>query len=792
MSRITNMTVLSTNTLFLEFFFMLLGILVIILCFLEISLRLTGPEFENHKNPFSTTGLYDSPNDRGYVLKYSSSFMETLDFFFVIVPTLLVVFFIVPSMALIFALDPTHNTTGANTFLWIAGHQWYWSYTLMSEFNDPFVDNGTILFENTYDSILDPDSLSHRYQRVDHPVVLPIGTMNCFITSEDVVHSWALPAFSLKVDAVPGRAQAFTITGLVHGVFFGQCSELCGVHHARMPIEVHFVSDVVWFINTINDSLSVEAVSNPLLGFITPTVVGSFLYVSFVIGLPLLVCKRMERDMPEDSRPDLNEEVLTRTESFEFWYDFVDFVTPKWRNIHHNYDPTVHIGNPNYEDFYVWDSWMVPDNRVENKWWFKQYPFLPNQMKREMVVRRRAAILASLDYCDAIDVELKEKVRKNDLFWYWSRMHLPPVVANEALQDTHHQFAIDNPNTCGYHKELYDRRPHFHQLDDYEIYGFYPWQGSLRFLYSAASKEFYVAREEGLTPMGSMHTGGYGASETGTNEVLDSNSDVYMLYYYQSLLSTTTGLVRFFYFWNITRNPVTVLMWSFIVFVVLVALYIQFTFLHASRISPFYMIATTFFLFVYSLVMDYLFKVNGYKYALVHHFLPYFTWLFIFVFYMNLAGLFPFSFSMFSFAYMTLMFAFFNWFGHFCIGLQYKNLDFILVNFNPELPGMMSGFVGLLEIVSILIRPVSLGLRLTANMVGGHIIVHNAIEAHYHFIMSFVEAPSVSEMLGLALTSVPLFVLYAYEITVAFIQSYVFNLLLLIYLREAVVKDLSH
>lgn len=62
-------------------------------------------------------------------------------------------FFIVPSMALIFALDPNHYTTGLNTFLWIAGHQWYWSYTLISEFNDPLVDNGTLIFENTYDSI---------------------------------------------------------------------------------------------------------------------------------------------------------------------------------------------------------------------------------------------------------------------------------------------------------------------------------------------------------------------------------------------------------------------------------------------------------------------------------------------------------------------------------------------------------------------------------------------------------------------------------------------------------------
>lgn len=87
-----------------------------------------------------------------------------------------------------------------------------------------------------------------RLLEVDNPLILPYGTsIKLSITSDDVIHSWAVPAFGIKIDAIPGRVNQAVIVILHPGVFMGQCSELCGVLHSFMPINIEAIHPEVFF-----------------------------------------------------------------------------------------------------------------------------------------------------------------------------------------------------------------------------------------------------------------------------------------------------------------------------------------------------------------------------------------------------------------------------------------------------------------------------------------------------------------------------------------------------------------
>lgn len=132
-------------------------------------------------------------------------------------------------------------------------HQWYWSY----EYSDyaTINDNSQIQF----DSYMIPDSdLSEgdfRLLEVDNSIVVPVNThVRVIITAADVLHSWAVPSFGVKLDAVPGRLNQVSFLANREGVFYGQCSELCGTNHAFMPIKVDVVSLEEYF-NYIDNAL---------------------------------------------------------------------------------------------------------------------------------------------------------------------------------------------------------------------------------------------------------------------------------------------------------------------------------------------------------------------------------------------------------------------------------------------------------------------------------------------------------------------------------------------------------
>lgn len=123
----------------------------------------------------------------------------------------------------------------ADLTLKVVGHQWYWSYE--------YPDNGGIAFDSYMIKDADIKPGQVRLLSVDNPVVVPVdSTVRVQLTGADVIHSWAVPAFGFKKDAVPGRLNESWFNATKIGTFYGQCSELCGVGHGFMPIEVQVVS----------------------------------------------------------------------------------------------------------------------------------------------------------------------------------------------------------------------------------------------------------------------------------------------------------------------------------------------------------------------------------------------------------------------------------------------------------------------------------------------------------------------------------------------------------------------
>lgn len=155
-----------------------------------------------------------------------------LEFAWTVVPVMILVVIAIPSIRLLYyanrAVDPDMT-------LKVTAHQWYWTYN--------YPDNGDFTFDSIPIAADDLKPGQPRLLAVDNPVVVPVGaTVQVLINSDDVIHNWAVPALGLKKDALPGRTNETWFRAEKEGVFYGMCSELCGVNHYFMPIEVHAVS----------------------------------------------------------------------------------------------------------------------------------------------------------------------------------------------------------------------------------------------------------------------------------------------------------------------------------------------------------------------------------------------------------------------------------------------------------------------------------------------------------------------------------------------------------------------
>jgi cytochrome c oxidase subunit 2 len=161
----------------------------------------------------------------------------TIEIAWTVAPSLILVLIAIPSFALLYSLDEVVDPA---VTIKAIGHQWYWSYEYSDYTN---TDDDTIAF----DSYMIPDDDLElgqlRLLEVDNRVVLPVNThVRVIITAADVLHSWAIPSLGVKCDAVPGRLNQIPVFVKREGVFYGQCSELCGVNHAFMPIVIEAVS----------------------------------------------------------------------------------------------------------------------------------------------------------------------------------------------------------------------------------------------------------------------------------------------------------------------------------------------------------------------------------------------------------------------------------------------------------------------------------------------------------------------------------------------------------------------
>ncbi len=154
-----------------------------------------------------------------------------------ITPSLILFLIALPSFNLLYAMDKVIEP--AITIKAI-GHQWYWSY----EYSDYISsDDESIAFDSYMVPEEDLEEGQLRLSEVDNRVVVPANThIRVIVTSGDVLHSWAVPSMGIKMDAVPGRLNQVSMFVKREGVYYGQCSEICGVNHGFMPIVVEAVS----------------------------------------------------------------------------------------------------------------------------------------------------------------------------------------------------------------------------------------------------------------------------------------------------------------------------------------------------------------------------------------------------------------------------------------------------------------------------------------------------------------------------------------------------------------------
>nr|YP_010037043.1 cytochrome c oxidase subunit II [Mungos mungo]QQW47585.1 cytochrome c oxidase subunit II [Mungos mungo] len=148
-----------------------------------------------------------------------------------ILPAIILILIALPSLRILYMMDEINNPSLTVKTM---GHQWYWSYEY-TDYEDLNFDSYMIPTQE-----LKPGEL--RLLEVDNRVVLPMEmTIRMLISSEDVLHSWAVPSLGLKTDAIPGRLNQTTLMSTRPGLYYGQCSEICGSNHSFMPIVLELV-----------------------------------------------------------------------------------------------------------------------------------------------------------------------------------------------------------------------------------------------------------------------------------------------------------------------------------------------------------------------------------------------------------------------------------------------------------------------------------------------------------------------------------------------------------------------
>nr|APX40618.1 cytochrome c oxidase subunit 2 [Psylliodes chrysocephala] len=157
---------------------------------------------------------------------------QMIEIIWTILPTITLIFIAIPSLRLIYILDEVNNPS---ITIKTIGHQWYWSYEY-SDFNNIEFDSYMIPTDEL-------NNFNFRLLDVDNRIIIPFeSNIRMLVTAADVIHSWTIPSLGVKIDATPGRLNQISFIINRPGLFFGQCSEICGANHSFMPIVLESIS----------------------------------------------------------------------------------------------------------------------------------------------------------------------------------------------------------------------------------------------------------------------------------------------------------------------------------------------------------------------------------------------------------------------------------------------------------------------------------------------------------------------------------------------------------------------
>lgn len=172
---------------------------------------------------------------------------QIIELIWTILPAITLIFIALPSLRLLYLLDELNYPL---ITLKSIGHQWYWSYEY-SDFNN-------IEFDSYITPTHEINDNNFRLLDVDNRIILPINNqIRILVTATDVIHSWTVPSLGIKVDANPGRLNQTNFFINRPGIFYGQCSEICGANHSFIPIVIESIS-IINFINWINNYSSLD------------------------------------------------------------------------------------------------------------------------------------------------------------------------------------------------------------------------------------------------------------------------------------------------------------------------------------------------------------------------------------------------------------------------------------------------------------------------------------------------------------------------------------------------------
>src|SRR5438552_8303394 len=172
-------------------------------------------------------------NARANPIPWRTTHNTLIEIAWTIIPIMILMFIAVPSFKLLFL---QLNVPAADLTVKATGKQWYWSYS--------YPDNGEFEFDSLMLKDGERKEGQPRLLAVDNEMVVPVNKIvHVITTGSDVIHSFAVPSFGIKIDAVPGRLNETWFKATREGVYYGQCSELCGKDHAYMPIAVRVVSE---------------------------------------------------------------------------------------------------------------------------------------------------------------------------------------------------------------------------------------------------------------------------------------------------------------------------------------------------------------------------------------------------------------------------------------------------------------------------------------------------------------------------------------------------------------------